>query len=72
MIALKIIKTDTSFRQDTSKVVSSSNAEFFATGNSYTSLGYLLKISKQTISYIVPEVCDALIVELQLIKLKSK
>lgn len=34
---------------------------FLATGNSYTSLSYLFKVSKQSISKIVPEVCDSLI-----------
>lgn len=38
---------------------------FLATGDSYTSLMYLFKVSKQLISAIVPEVCTALITELQ-------
>jgi hypothetical protein len=74
MIAPKIIKKDTSFRK--AIPVSQRLAvtlRFLASGDSYTSLGYLLKISKQAISYIVPEVCDALIVALQnYVKVRNK
>lgn len=38
---------------------------FLASGDSYQSLSYLFKISKQSISKIVPEVCRALIVFLK-------
>ncbi|XKL59922.1 hypothetical protein PGB90_000938 [Kerria lacca] len=35
--------------------------EFLVTGDSYTSLQYLFRISKQSISQIIPVVCEALI-----------
>ncbi|CAB3232065.1 unnamed protein product [Arctia plantaginis] len=38
---------------------------FIATGDSYHSLMYVLKISKQCISKFVPEVCDAIVEALQ-------
>lgn len=38
---------------------------FFATGDSYASLSYLFKFSKQTVSRCVDEVCQAIIQELQ-------
>jgi hypothetical protein len=34
---------------------------FWATGNSYTRLQYLFQIYKQTISQIVPKVCQAIV-----------
>lgn len=62
MIAPNVIKKDTPFR----KAIPVNHRlavtlRFLATGDSYTSLSYLLKISKQAISIIVPEVCDALV-----------
>lgn len=65
MIGPTITKEDTRFRQP----ISASDRlgvtlRFLATGDSYSSLGYSFKMSKQAISRIVPEVCDALITAL--------
>jgi len=38
---------------------------FLATGDSYASLQYLFKVSKQTISEIIPEICIALVDKLK-------
>ncbi|XP_071056596.1 uncharacterized protein [Onthophagus taurus] len=62
MIGPKITKNDTKFRQ----AIPASERQavtlrFLATGDSYHSLMYTFKISKQVISRTVPDVCEALI-----------
>lgn len=62
LIGPKIAKKDTHWRkaisiQDRLAVT----IRFLATGDSFTSLQYLFKISKQSISTIVPQVCEALV-----------
>jgi hypothetical protein len=57
----KIEKQDTVLR----KAISAQDRlaltlRFLATGDSYSSLQYLFRISKQSISSIIPEVCQAL------------
>ena len=62
MIGADICKSDTKFRLSISVTERLGvTLRFLATGDSYRSLGYTFKISKQAISVIVPEVCDALI-----------
>jgi len=65
-IGSKISKQDTVFRpsipiQERLAIT----LRFLATGDSYTSLMYLFKVSKQLISNIIPEVCIAIIEALQ-------
>jgi len=65
-IGPKISKQDTVFRPSIpTQERLAITLRFLATGDSYTSLMYLFKISKQLISRIVPEVCVALIEALQ-------
>ncbi|XP_039281609.1 uncharacterized protein LOC120350804 [Nilaparvata lugens] len=62
MIGHKISKMDTNYRKAISVTEKLAvTLRFLATGDSYTSLSYLFKISKSTISLFVPEVCEALI-----------
>ncbi len=62
MIAPKISRMDTKFRKAIPVHERLACAlRFFATGDSYHSLQYNFKISKQLISKIIPEVCDAIV-----------
>lgn len=57
-----IRRMDTNMREAvTSRERLAVTLRFLATGDSYTSLQYLFRIAKSTISRIIPEVCDALI-----------
>jgi hypothetical protein len=62
MLGPKIAKQDTNYRKAIPvKEKLALTLRFLATGDSYTSLSYLFKISKSTISLFVPEVCAAVI-----------
>ncbi|XP_013188643.2 uncharacterized protein LOC106133455 [Amyelois transitella] len=62
MLSFKIAKKETHFRLPISvENKLSLTLRFLATGDSYTSLQYLFRISKQSISIIIPEVCLAII-----------
>jgi len=66
LIGEKMLKKDTALRK--SIFVQERLAltlRFLASGDSYVSLQYLFKISKQAISCIMPEVCEALVEKLK-------
>lgn len=64
-ITQRISKQDTNKRQAISAAARLAlTLRYLATGDSYSSLGYIFRISKQSISEIVPEVCCALVKEL--------
>ncbi|XP_026476143.1 protein ANTAGONIST OF LIKE HETEROCHROMATIN PROTEIN 1-like [Ctenocephalides felis] len=65
-IAPRIRKQDTHLRKSISPSERLTlTLRFLATGDSYQSLSYLFRIPPTTISRIVPEVCDALYLELK-------
>jgi hypothetical protein len=66
LIGEKISKEDTAFRKAISVQESLAlTLRFLASGDMYVSLQYLFKISKQAISCIVPEVCEALVEKIE-------
>ena len=66
LIGEKISKKDTSFRKAISVQESLAlTLRFLASGDTYVSLQYLFKISKQAISCIVPEECGAVLEKLK-------
>jgi len=66
LIGEKILKKDTAFRKAISvQEKLALTLRFLASGYSYVCLQYLFKISKQAISCIVPEVCEALVEKLK-------
>ncbi|CAI6355142.1 unnamed protein product [Macrosiphum euphorbiae] len=61
LVAPKISKKNTNYRAAIPPSIRLAvTLRYLATGDSFTSLMYLFKISKQSISTIVPEVCEAI------------
>jgi len=66
LIREKLSKKDSTFRKAISvQERLALTLRFLASGDSYVSLPYLFKISKQANSCIVPEVCEALVEKLK-------
>ena len=62
MVGGQIMKQDTKFRETIpASVRLAVTLRFLASGDSFASLMYTFRISKQAISQIVPEVCEAII-----------
>ena len=62
MVAPKISRRNTKYRKAiTPDIRLAITLRYLASGDSFTSLMYTFRISKQTISTVVPEVCEALI-----------
>jgi hypothetical protein len=66
LIGQKISRKDRAFRKTISvQERLALTLRFLASGDSYVSLQYLFKISKQAINCIVPELCEALVEKLK-------
>lgn len=65
LIEPRVKKVDTVFREAfTVRERLAITLRFLAAGDSYSSLQYLFRVSKQSISKIVPEVCEAIVTAL--------
>nr|CAI5830063.1 unnamed protein product [Callosobruchus analis] len=66
LVAPKIEKKNTNYRKPIpAKERLAITLHYLATENSFTSLAYTFKVSKQSISPIITEVCSALVESLQ-------
>lgn len=66
LVGPRIVKKNTIMRESISvQNRLAVTLRFLNSGDSYTSLQYLFKISKQALSSIIPEVCEALVAELK-------
>ena len=66
MVGGKISKCDTRFRETIpASIRLAVTLRFLASGESFTSLMYTFRISKQSKSRFVPEVCEAIITSLK-------